>query len=227
MFSYFVRICALKGLPVISMLLTPRGRQSASVSRVREFEFSLHRTSIDCLPLGIEEMILDENPFGAICASYILARETKDDPDRRYAEKIRILIANHGKKWSRQMESDVFRIINWMMVLPHELERKMWRVFLRAKGRPKMNWMCPIEKIFFEDGVAVGVKRGMKSGIGQGFARGRKEAVAGVLERQLEIRFGPLSKTVLKRLIRASPDKLAKWAEALIDARTLKDVFGK
>jgi len=209
------------------MLLTPRGRQSASVSRVREFEFSLHRTSIDCLPLGIEEMILDENPFGAICALYILARETKDDPDRRYAEKIRILIANHGKKWSRQMESDVFRIINWMMVLPHELERKMWRVFLRAKGRPKMNWMCPIEKIFFEDGVAVGVKRGMKSGIGQGFARGRKEAVAGVLERQLEIRFGPLSKTVLKRLSRASPDKLAKWAEALIDARTLKDVFGK
>ena len=227
MFSYFVRICALKGLPVISMLLTPRGRQSASISRVREFEFSLHRTSIDCLPLGIEEMILDENPFGAICALYILARETKDDPDRRYAEKIRILIANHGKKWSRQMESDVFRIINWMMVLPHELERKMWRVFLRAKGRPKMNWMCPIEKIFFEDGVAVGVKRGMKSGIGQGFARGRKEAVAGVLERQLEIRSGPLSKTVLKRLIRASPDKLAKWAEALIDARTLKDVFGK
>jgi len=102
-----------------------------------------------------------------------------------------------------------------------------------------MNWMCPIEKIFFEDGAAVGVKRGMKSGveqgikqgielgIEQGFARGRKEAVAGVLERQLEIRFGPLSKTVLKRLSRASPDKLAKWAEALIDARTLKDVFGK
>jgi hypothetical protein len=127
----------------------------------------------------------------------------------------------------------------------------MWRVILRAKGRPKMNWMCPIEKIFFEDGVAVGVKHGMKSGIEQGvkqgirqgirqgikqgieqgieqgFARGRKEAVAGVLERQLEIRFGPLSKTVLKRLSRASPDKLAKWAEALIDARTLKDVFGK
>ncbi len=106
-----------------------------------------------------------------------------------------------------------------------------------------MNWMCPVENILFEDGVAVGVKRGMKSGIAQGikqgiaqgieqgieqgFARGRKEAVAGVLERQLEIRFGPLSKTVLKRLSRASTDKLAEWAEALINARTLTDVFGR
>lgn len=96
-----------------------------------------------------------------------------------------------------------------------------------------MAWMCPIEKIFYEDGeksglrkgLEQGIERGIQQGIQQGIQRGRKAAMAEMLERQLEGRFGPVSETVRKRLERASPEKLAEWGVALLDANSLAQVF--
>ena len=98
-----------------------------------------------------------------------------------------------------------------------------------------MNWMCPIEKMFFEDGekqgiskgLKQGIKKGIEQGIEQGIELGRRDAMAEMLGRQLKVRFGPLSATTRKRLLKAQPEQLAMWAEALIAARTLKDIFGK
>lgn len=92
-----------------------------------------------------------------------------------------------------------------------------------------MNWMCPIEKIFYEDGEKRGLRKGIEQGIERGIQRGiqqgRKDAMAELLERQLEGRFGPISETVRKRLARASPEKLAEWGVALLDANSLAQVF--
>lgn len=47
---------------------------------------------------------------------------------------------------------------------------------------------------------------------------------AHLLARQTR-RFGALSPTVQKRLAKASPEQLARWGEAVLDAKTLKQVF--
>jgi hypothetical protein len=39
------------------------------------------------------------------------------------------------------------------------------------------------------------------------------------------LRFGALSPTVQKRLAKASPEQLARWSEAVLEAQTLKQVF--
>lgn len=98
-----------------------------------------------------------------------------------------------------------------------------------------MTWMCPIEKIFYEDGekkglrkgLEQGIERGIQRGIQQGLQQGRKAAMAELLERQLVGRFGPLSETVRKRLERASPEKLTEWGVALLDASSVGQVFRK
>jgi len=72
-------------------------------------------------------------------------------------------------------------------------------------------------------------KRGIRIGLAEGRQKGRQEGLqagaAKVLERLLCRRFGALSPTVQKRLAKASPEQLALWGEAILDAKTLKQVF--
>ena len=235
MFGYYARICALKGMPVVSLLLTPAGRQAIGISKVGEFEFNLLQASIAKTASDIEDLILDKNPFGSVCAAFISSQSTRENLEERFRKKLEILRANYSKGWSRRMGIDIFRIVNWMMKLPPEMERRFWRRIRSIERRGEMNWMCPIEKMFFEDGekqgiskgLKQGIKKGIEQGIEQGIELGRRDAMAEMLGRQLKVRFGPLSATTRKRLLKAQPEQLAMWAEALIAARTLKDIFGK
>lgn len=60
----------------------------------------------------------------------------------------------------------------------------------------------------------------------RGLEKGRKQGAIAVLTRQLTRRFGPLSKTNQNKLAKASLAQLEAWSEALMEARTLKQVFG-
>ena len=59
----------------------------------------------------------------------------------------------------------------------------------------------------------------------EGMQQGRVEGERTVLERLLRRRFGLLSPAVAKRLSRASASELETWAENVLDAETLGDVF--
>ena len=66
---------------------------------------------------------------------------------------------------------------------------------------------------------------GIEQGRVEGIREGRVEGERTVLERQLRRRFGPLSPAAADRLHEASATDLEAWAENLLDARTLDDVF--
>ena len=66
---------------------------------------------------------------------------------------------------------------------------------------------------------------GMERGIEQGMRRGRAEGERVVLERQLQRRFGRLSPEVAERLRRAPETELEAWADKVLDAETLDEVF--
>ena len=69
-----------------------------------------------------------------------------------------------------------------------------------------------------EEGVRQGMQRGME--------QGRVEGERAVLERQLRRRFGRLPPATARRLDRASQADLEAWAENVLDADTLDEVFG-
>jgi len=48
-----------------------------------------------------------------------------------------------------------------------------------------------------------------------------------ILERQMRKRFGDLSPQVEERLARARKEELELWADRVLDARTLEEVFGE
>ena len=59
----------------------------------------------------------------------------------------------------------------------------------------------------------------------EGWQEGRQEGRRAVLERLLRRRFGLLSPAAADRLRRASADELEAWADNVLDADTLDEVF--
>ena len=76
-----------------------------------------------------------------------------------------------------------------------------------------------------QEGMQQGIQQGMQAGVQQGVRQGRVEGERAVLERQLRRRFGAVPSDLAERLRQASTDDLETWAETLLDASTLDDVF--
>ena len=70
------------------------------------------------------------------------------------------------------------------------------------------------------------IQRARVEGMERGMEQGRVEGERAVLERQLKRRFGLLPPAAAERLGGASADDLETWAENVLDAETLSDVFG-
>ncbi|MBB3101887.1 Rpn family recombination-promoting nuclease/putative transposase [Azomonas macrocytogenes] len=68
------------------------------------------------------------------------------------------------------------------------------------------------------------LKAARKEGLEQGLEKGRQQLVATV-QRQLTRRFGPLPEVVQERLAQADTVQLERWADRLLDAASLEEVF--
>ncbi|WP_418648533.1 DUF4351 domain-containing protein [Thauera butanivorans] len=71
-----------------------------------------------------------------------------------------------------------------------------------------------------------GRQQGIQQGLLRGREEGRQDGERELLARQLSRRFGPLDTLTAERLQRATTAELERWADNILDARTLEDVFG-
>jgi hypothetical protein len=78
-----------------------------------------------------------------------------------------------------------------------------------------------IAQEWIDEGKALGLLQGVAEGMAQGVARGE----ARLLTRQLTRRFGTLPAEVTARMEDADTDTLEAWADRLLDARTLDEIF--
>jgi predicted transposase YdaD len=66
---------------------------------------------------------------------------------------------------------------------------------------------------------------GREEGREEGRAEGRERGKAELLLRQLPLRFGPLTKELQARVGDAGSDALDLWAERVLSASSIEDVF--
>jgi hypothetical protein len=173
----------------------------------------------------LDEPLLDRNVFAWVTAAHLLAQRTHGNADARYAEKWRLIRLLYERGWRKRRIIDLFTIVHWLMPLPAERESRLVRSIRRLERRHNVEWINPYDKLRFEEGEKKGIKIGLAKGLQEGRQEGRQEGAAQLLERQLNRRFGTLSPTIQKRLAKASPEQLARWSEAVLEAQTLKQVF--
>ncbi|MRW83685.1 DUF4351 domain-containing protein [Pseudoduganella sp. FT26W] len=150
-----------------------------------------------------------------------------------YAAKWQLtkLLYQHG--WRKQRIIVLFKVINWMMVLPASHQQRYWQAVLQLEKERKMEWISPLEQSFIDKGwerglkkgLTQGLEKGIEKGLERGLEQGRREGAALLLERLLLQRFGPLPQTTRRRLAKASVEQLGAWSDALAEAQSLRQVF--
>lgn len=78
----------------------------------------------------------------------------------------------------------------------------------------------------FAERIKEQIRQREQSALQQGLQKGVLQGEALLLQRMLTHRFGPLSEWARQRLHDATPEVLETWADRVLDAQRLEDVFG-
>lgn len=223
-FDYNYRIHNQYSQPVASLVLLadedPRWRPDAYHDQVLETSTAFRFTSaklLDCAQ-RTEELLASHNPIALVVLTHLRTQQARHDPHQLYAAKWELTQRIYQHCWRKERILVMFKVINWMMVLPEPLQRRYWQAVFKLEKEAKMEWITPLEQMFIDDGWKKGLKEGREEG--------RKEGAATMLERLLTQRFGPLPKTVQRKLAKADLAQLEAWSDALHEAKSLKQVFG-
>lgn len=181
----------------------------------------------------IEDLQASHNLFALVTLAHLRTQQARHDPNALYAAKWQLtkLLFQHGRKKRRIIV--LFKVLNWMMVLPEPHQQRYWQAVHKLEKERKMEWITPLEQSFMDKGWEKGLKRGHQQGLEQGLERGleqgleqgRKQGASALLERQLVRRFGTLTKTAQRKLARASLEQLQAWSDALPDAESVRELL--
>ena len=174
----------------------------------------------------LAELKRDANPFALVTAAHLSALRTRHDTARRFAAKRELVRLLYTQGWSRQRVIDLFTIIDWMLALPKPQEQQVWQDIEQIERKAQMKYVTSVERLAIERGLAKGVAEGRQVGLQQGRLEGKLEGKLETLTRLLTRRFGPLPEWAAQQLKAATAEQFDLWAERVLDAASLTDVFG-
>lgn len=167
----------------------------------------------------LDTLLQDENPFALLTAAHILALRTRHKHSERYAGRLLLIKRLYEHEWDGRRTMDFMRAIAWMMRLPPSLEAILLEEARQLRKEGKVDYLMPFEREALERGRQQGFTEGKEEGIRLGQVQ--------VLERLLARRFGSLPAHVRQQLHGADSAQLAAWADALLQAGALNDLFGQ
>ena len=156
-----------------------------------------------------DELEASDNPFAIVVMAHLQTQATRHDPEARLKAKLRIVRRLYERGYSRQDILNLFRFIDWVLVLPAGLEARFQVELAQFEAERNMPYVTSVERL--------GIEKGIQQGLQQG--------EAALLKRPLTKRFGSLPEWVEPRLTQAGQADLERWADRVLDAPTLADVF--
>jgi len=156
------------------------------------------------------ELEASRSPFAVVVMAQLKALETARRPKERLWWKIAVTRSLYDRGFREADVQELFRFVDWLLVLPEELEQAFEESLGELEKEKKMQYVSVLER--------KAERRGMQQGMQQG--------EVAVLRRQLQRKFGPLPQWAEERLELAPSEHLERWADLVLDAKTLEGVFG-
>lgn len=135
-------------------------------------------------------------------------------------------------RWAHEQKIDVYaHAVSGLALEPNEDKRLKYMDFVDAYIQLDENERLAYSERYPQehDTMATWTERmrdeGRRQGVQQGIQQGLQRGESTVVSRQLARRFGPLEPAVIERLNKASSAELEQWADNLLDASTLEEVF--
>jgi hypothetical protein len=109
------------------------------------------------------------NPFSVIVMAHLKTTATRNDPASRLNWKLHLVKMLYERGFSRKDILELFRFIDWVMILPEDLEAHFSDALVEYEEEMKMPYVTSVER--------VGRERGRNEGL-----QGSREALIGIME---------------------------------------------
>ena len=194
MFIYGYRIYDRYKMRVVSLAIL--GDQDATW-RPQEFGYDLWGYAIQLrfpivklLDYAADWAALEQsrNPFAVVIMAHLRAQATQRYPRTRLREKIDLIKALYAKKHTRKEVVELFRFIDWVMVLPEKYELQFEGAMKEIEEAKEMKYVTTIERRATEKGIE----------------KGSVQAVTEVLVEALTLRFQSIPQELLVEIQKIS-----------------------
>jgi hypothetical protein len=151
------------------------------------------------------ELEQDANPFAQVVLAHLRALETKRDPQGRKRYKTQLVKGLYERGWSAEAVRQLFRVIDWLLDLPEELQQGFEEDLFNWEEEKRMPYITSVERS--------GIKKGLREGL--------REAIAAYLEDK----FGAPGKRLMARVRKIQDvDELRALLKLIRSASTLQEV---
>jgi hypothetical protein len=96
---------------------------------------------------------LSRNPFAIVIMAYLKTQETRYDGEERKAWKLNLIRRLYNQGYQRQDILTLFRLIDWLMYLPDELDQAFWQEVEQYEQEGKMPYITSVERIGMRRGI--------------------------------------------------------------------------
>jgi len=151
-----------------------------------------------------EELEESTNPFASVVMAHLKAVETAGDNEKRYQWKVSLIKRLYRLGYEKQDVIQLFDFIDWVMLLPEELEEELWTEIQKIEEERKMEYVSSVERI--------GIRKGMQ-----------QEALK-LLSRQIARRFQVSSDSVQPIFAGLTTEQIEELGERFIEAESLDDI---
>ena len=114
--------------------------------------------------LDLDETALEEsaNPFSKVVIAHLKARQTLDDPGARHTAKIRLVRGLYERGFSAKDVRELFRVIDWLMVLPPPLAEVFQDDVEKIQKEKHMPFVTSIEQVAERRALRQGIEVALK-----------------------------------------------------------------
>jgi len=165
----------------------------------------------------IDELLDRNNPFAIITAAHLKTKATKDNPQERYTWKWTITKALYEKGFSAQDILNLYRLVDWLMMLPEDLTQQFTQNLIAYEEEKKMPYITSAERI--------GIEKGRLEGRSEGRSEGLLFSAREMLLEALDARFSSAIPTDIKQRIQALNNKilLKKLLRSTFQSKDISD----
>ena len=113
----------------------------------------------------VAELLANPNPAALVVLAHLDSLATHGDPHERHRAKWRLIRLLYERGWTEERIRQMFRLVNWLLELPPDLERQ-FRVELQAFEEERhMPYVTTYERLVRDEGVEQGLQQGLQRGL--------------------------------------------------------------
>jgi hypothetical protein len=105
-----------------------------------------------------EELAASDNPVAQVVLAHLEARATRGEPEGRRESKVRLVKGLYDRGWSAGDVRQLFRLIDWLMELPAELQEEFRQDLYEFEQERHMPYVTSIERLAKKEGRREGAR---------------------------------------------------------------------